>query len=105
MKLKIKEYREELQLTQKELAEKVGSVQRNISNWENGINEPDCETIVRLAQLFDITIDELFGKESPSGGSQPFVGLEYTILKCVRQLTEAQRYALKQFLTEITNLQ
>ena len=101
MKLKIKEYREELQLTQKELAEKVGSVQRNISNWENGINEPDCETIVKLAELFDITIDELFGKDVPVDSRQLSTGLEYAILKSVRQLTESQQYALRQFLTEI----
>ncbi len=46
MKLKIRELREEYQLTQKELAQKISNVQRNVSNWENGTSEPDCETIL-----------------------------------------------------------
>ena len=60
--LKIKEYREEAQLTQKQLAEKVTNLQRNVSNWENGISEPDLQTVVRLADCFDVTLDELFGR-------------------------------------------
>ena len=103
MKLKIKEFREELQFTQKELAEKIGNVQRNVSNWENGTSEPDLDTIVKLADIFDITIDELFGRETPFLGHQQATGIEFSILKSVRQLTEAQKYALMQFLRELEN--
>lgn len=103
MKLRIKEFREELQLTQKELAEKLGNVQRNVSNWENGSSEPDCETILKLTEIFDISIDELFGKEASNSARQSLVGVEYTILKSVRQLTEAQKFALMQFLKEMNN--
>jgi transcriptional regulator with XRE-family HTH domain len=100
MKLKIREYREELQLTQKELAEKIGNVQRNVSNWENGTSEPDCETILRLADLFDVSIDELFGRNTSSVRRQATAGTEYAILKSVRGLSESQKYALMQFLRE-----
>lgn len=103
MKLKIKEFREELQLTQKELAEKIENVQRNISNWENGTSEPDCETILKLAEFFDITIDELFGRTIVNTTRIPAVGIEFNILKSVRQLTDSQKYALMQFLREFNN--
>lgn len=103
MKLNIKEFREELGLTQKELAEKIGNVQRNISNWENGTSEPDCETIVKLAEIFEISIDELFGKDSVNINRQPLAGIELAILKFTRQLTESQKYALLQFLKEIND--
>lgn len=63
MQLKIRELREENGLTQKKLAEMLGNAQRNVSNWENGTSEPDCETIVKLADIFGVTIDELFGRE------------------------------------------
>lgn len=66
MKLKIRELREEKDLTQKELAASIGNVQRNISNWENGLNEPDCESIVKLADVFGVTLDELFGRDAAS---------------------------------------
>lgn len=103
MKLKIREFREELQLTQKELAEKIGNVQRNVSNWESGASEPDCETILKLSEFFNISIDELFGKEENPSTRQPAVGIEYNILRSVRQLTETQKYALMQFLKELIN--
>ncbi len=45
MTLRIREYREELQLSQSELAKRISNVQRNVSNCENGISEPDCATI------------------------------------------------------------
>ena len=103
MKLKIKEFREEAQWTQKELAEKIGNVQRNVSNWENGSSEPDCATIVKLAEIFDVSIDELFGREKLFSTHQPAVGIDYNILKSARQLTDTQKYALMQFLKEMTN--
>ena len=101
MKLKIKEYREELQLTQKELADKIGNSQRNISNWESGTSEPDCETIIKLAEIFDISIDLLFGKEAYFVTREPAVGIEYNILKEIRNLNDSQKFALMQFLREI----
>ena len=103
MKLRIREYREELQLTQKELAEKIMNLQRNVSNWENGTSEPDCETILKLANLFDVSIDELFGREASNTRTQPTIGVEHNILKAVHNLSEAQKYALLQFLRELEN--
>ena len=103
MKLRIKEFREEMQFTQKELAEKIGNVQRNVSNWESGTSEPDCETIVKLAEIFDVTIDELFGRDPSAINRQTPTGVEYTILKRVRELTEPQKFALLQLLREFQN--
>lgn len=96
MKLKIKELREELKLTQKELAEKLNNVQRNVSNWENGSSEPDLETIVKLAEIFNVSIDELFGKEIHHGNS----GIENHILRLCKNLSDSQKYALMQLLKE-----
>ena len=101
MKLRIKEYREELQLTQSELAERINNVQRNISNWENGVSEPDCQTILKLAELFDITLDELFGRERVDVGRHTSSGVDKQVIKALAALTETQKYALLQFLREI----
>ncbi|MDY6210182.1 MAG: helix-turn-helix transcriptional regulator, partial [Eubacteriales bacterium] len=34
-----------------------------VSNYENGISTPDIYTLVKLADIFDITLDELVGRE------------------------------------------
>lgn len=63
MKLRIKELREENALTQKELAIRLNNAQRNVSNWEAGTTEPDCSTIAAIADIFGVSIDELFGRD------------------------------------------
>ena len=97
MKLKIKELREEYQLTQKELAAKIGNVQRNVSNWENGSSEPDLETIAKLADYFQISIDELFGRDAHA----PFSIMddeEQALYRMIKTLDSEQKAALLRFL-------
>ena len=103
MRLMIKEYREELQLTQKQLAEKINNLQRNVSNWEKGTSEPDCDTIVKLADIFDISIDELYGRQASVINKNQSTGVEINIMKYVRLHSDTQIFALLQFLKEINN--
>lgn len=63
MKTKIAEnirfYRKQLHLTQIELGEKLGGTKSLVSNYENGYSTPDIITLCKLAEIFDITLDEL----------------------------------------------
>lgn len=45
--------------SQEELAEKLFVSRQSISKWENGLNYPSIEIIIRLSELFGLTIDEL----------------------------------------------
>ncbi len=55
----IKFYRKQLQLTQGQLAEKLDGKASLISNYENGHSTPDIYTLCRLAEIFNISLDEL----------------------------------------------
>lgn len=102
MKLRIKEFREDLKWTQKELAEKIDNSQRNVSNWENGSSEPDCESIVKLAEVLDVSIDELFGRNTDTFSDRITVStVEAELLKNIRILSNGQRHALLQFLRQM----
>ena len=59
----IRFFRKQAGLTQEELAARFGSRKTLISNYEIGRNTPDIETLWGLADIFDITIDELVGRE------------------------------------------
>lgn len=59
----IRFFRKQTGLTQEELAARFGSRKTLISNYEIGRNTPDIETLWELADIFDITIDELVGRE------------------------------------------
>lgn len=50
-------YRKLLNLTQEELSYKLGGSKNLVSNYENGVSTPDIYTLVKLADIFDITLD------------------------------------------------
>lgn len=56
--------RKELKMTQKEMAEKLGISDKTISRWETGSQIPDALTIPQIAQVLQMTIDELYGQEN-----------------------------------------
>ncbi|MBQ3889766.1 MAG: helix-turn-helix transcriptional regulator [Lachnospiraceae bacterium] len=57
----IKFYRKKLELTQEELAENMSVTVGAVSKWESGANVPDVQTMMELANFFDISMDELLG--------------------------------------------
>ena len=65
--MRIKELREEKQISQKKLAEIIETSQRNIGRWENKENEPSYTQIVKLADFFGCSIDYLVGREDDFG--------------------------------------
>lgn len=55
----IKKHRQEMALSQEELAEKIYVTRQTISNWENGKNYPDIHSLLLLSSLFHVTLDQL----------------------------------------------
>ncbi|AEE98054.1 helix-turn-helix domain-containing protein [Mahella australiensis] len=56
---RIKELREEAKISQAELASILGVTQQALSNYENGLREPDLDTINKIANYFGVSIDYL----------------------------------------------
>lgn len=52
-------------LSQFDIAEKTGVSRQSVSKWENGTSTPELDKLVKLAELFDITLDELVNGEEP----------------------------------------
>lgn len=61
--LTIRQHRLAGKMTQAQLAEKIGVQYQTVSKWENGITMPDIMTLPRIADVLDITLDELFGRK------------------------------------------
>lgn len=61
--LKIKEFRIKKGINQKTLGEILNIGKGSISNWEVGRTEPSLECLIKLADYFQCTIDELLGRE------------------------------------------
>lgn len=56
--------RKELGLTQEGLAQQLGVTNQAVSKWESGQSCPDIALLPKIADLFGITIDALFGREA-----------------------------------------
>ena len=50
-------------LTQQELAEKTGIKQQNISRWEKGIHVPNIEECIKLADFYEVSLDDLADRD------------------------------------------
>ena len=55
----LKELRKEKQITQEELAEKLGVSNRTVSRWETGSNMPDFDVLIELSDFYDVEIREI----------------------------------------------
>lgn len=58
----IRKRRREADMTQEELAERLGVSYQAVSRWENGTTYPDIELLPVLAGMFGCTLDELVGE-------------------------------------------
>ena len=56
---RIRQYREANNLTQKQLAEKIGVSNSRISNWEQGINRPDVDLLSVICTALSVSPSEL----------------------------------------------
>jgi len=56
---RIKVYRQEAQLSQEELADRVYVSRQTISNWENDKCYPDVHSLILLSEIFHISLDKL----------------------------------------------
>lgn len=56
---RIKRLRQEHDWTQAQLAEKLHVHQKQVSAYERGVNVPSTDILVKLAEIFDVTLDYL----------------------------------------------
>ena len=93
---KIKYFRKISKMTQGELGEKMGIKKATVSHYENGIRTPDQDKLFELAEIFNISIDELFPPREYSGILSIYEKLEpprqQKIYNLAERELEEQRY-------------
>ena len=58
-------YRKKMNLTQETLAQRLGVTNQAVSKWESEQSCPDVILLPKLADIFGISLDELFGRKHP----------------------------------------
>ena len=93
----IAEKRKERNLTQEQLAEKLGVTNRSISNWENGKNMPDLSLFKPLCNELNISINELMRGEIIDNKNYINV-LEENIVDMVSDLENKKKKERREYL-------
>lgn len=58
---RIRHLRRERNMTQTELAGRLGVLRSSVSNWENALRTPNTETISKICRIFGVSADYLYG--------------------------------------------
>lgn len=96
----LKRLREAANLSQKALADVIGVSQQSINKYENHNIEPDIETMMRLADYFNTSVDYLIGHTDIPHRIEPvrpwdLNEREARALEGYRRLTEKQRRSVE----------
>jgi transcriptional regulator with XRE-family HTH domain len=91
---RLKNLRSMRKLTQVRLAEMVGVNARGYNRWERGTALPQLDTLIRLADVLNVSLDELAGRtatvQAPTVHNQKL----YALLQEVDALPDAEQQAL-----------
>lgn len=55
--------RKQHNLTQNDIADRLHISAQAVSKWENDLTSPDIDTLIKLSEIYDMSMDELIGKE------------------------------------------
>ncbi len=89
MKNRFRELRLERGLRQIDVAKQLGISAQSLGYYENWVNKPDPETLVRLADFFEVSIDYLLCREDEYGTISTADTVRYSAAEM--QLIEAYR--------------
>ena len=85
--MKLKELREEKKITQEELAKILKIEQNTYSNYEKEKTQPKLETLIKIADFYNVSLDYLLERKSTGGLSTQ----EYELITMFRQLIDSEQ--------------
>lgn len=74
--------RQDQNLSQDEFAEKCGVTRQAVSRWEMGISVPNVKTLVRISELFNVSVDSIVKEPSTTG--------ENIVIEAVKKRTDSK---------------
>ncbi|MBQ9544016.1 MAG: helix-turn-helix domain-containing protein [Clostridia bacterium] len=106
--MRIKELRKKKGLSQKQLAEMLNVAATTLGYWEKEIYEPNTETLKKIADIFNVSIDYLLGRETKKAPGLQYDGETNVITIAARdggvierKLSDDQLNALKAILDQM----
>ncbi len=91
---KIQELRGKMQISQAELARRLGVTRSSVNAWEMGLSVPTTQFVVEMAKIFSVSTDYILGVESEEmvslrGLSRDEVEIVLKLVDCFNQKKES----------------
>lgn len=100
--MNLKEIRAKRNLTQQQVADYIGCSSVVYSRYESGTRQPSIEVLLRLADLYDITVDCLLGRPATRDGA--LTDYEVQLLAAARNADErAREDALQMLISHVVS--
>ena len=96
---RIKELRLEKGMTQKELAGLLDLTPNSICEWEKGRSSPNIDLLIKLSEIFEVSIDYIIGLEDDGTLNYSFTEQDKTagVRNCGTKLSDAEWEILELF--------
>lgn len=85
---KIKNARVKANLTQEQVAEALGVSRQTVSNWENEKTYPDIVSVIKMSDLYDISLDHLLKEEQPMSNYLNYLEESTNVVKSKNKLSK-----------------
>lgn len=87
-------------VSQQQLADVIGTTQQSINKYENHSTEPDIDTLIKIADYFQVSVDFLIGHSMNSVSQAPaedwtLTREETSLLKDYRQLSREEKDSIR----------
>ena len=92
--MRLKEARELTGMTQKEVTRRTGIALGTLRRGERGVNEPDTDSIVMLADLYGVSTDMILGSRFAQGNTPQLSDDEREMIEIMRELDEVEHAVL-----------
>lgn len=96
--LKLKILREERGLSQQAFATRMGISQSTVGMWESGKREPNFNTVQKIADFFNVSVDYLLGRSEDTALNEALSKEEFALFGEIRDLTTAEKEDVLSFI-------
>lgn len=100
--MQLKEFRKKIGLSQDDIAKKIGVHNTTYGNWELGKTEPTIDTLIKLADFYNVTVDELLGREADTINLKFLGETEAYLIKKILKMNQLELDKTKAYVMGLT---
>ena len=100
--MKIKELRQKLGISQREVSEKLNIPQTTLFSYEKNVSDPNIATLIKLADFYNVTVDELLGREADTINLKFLGETESYLIKKILKMNKLELDKTKAYVMGLT---